>query len=94
MKRKALLKTVIDIFKFLIGAVVVLITTFTGFYLFLFIPLWLLEYFNLLEKFADYPVGYIYIPELLIIFAIIFVVHVVRLLYNSNLDKISHKEKR
>lgn len=86
MKRKALKKTIYDIFMIIILFIISSIIGGTVFYLFLNIPYWVLGKSN------DYPEWLIYSVELAIIAVVIWVGRGIRALYLRNLEEISSKE--
>lgn len=94
MKRKALEKTIIDIIKIIGGIIGGFAFMSIILYLFIKIPFWILNHFELFEKYADYPAGHIYIIELLIIEGIIFSICLIRKLYYKNLKELENEKDK
>jgi len=94
LKRKALEKTVIDILNILCGIICGFILIAVGIYIFLAIPIWILDWLDLTEKYGDFPAGAIYMIEGIVIASIVFVIWFIRKLYRENLEEQEVKIKK
>lgn len=66
---------------------------FTGVYLFIKIPIWILLGFGLVEKYANYPAAILYGIELVFIIIIAIIIGCIRQLYLNNLENIKNEEE-
>lgn len=92
MKKKAIIKTILDILKVLgliIGGTIILTLAL---YLFAFIPYWVLNILDLWETYKDMNASIIYMIELAVILFIISMYCFISQLYCNNLEKLKNEQ--
>lgn len=94
MRKKALLKTFIDIFLGVAILALFVLGILTIYHVFVNLPFWFFDLFNLTEKFSNYPMGKIYTYEFLILVFIAFVFMIFHDVYKDNLEQLQFEEKQ
>lgn len=92
MKKKAVLKTIIDVMKFIACAVFVLGAAVGIVYFVVFAPYWVLNALGLWEKYADTAYGYILTIEFAIALGVYLVFCLISALYHANLEEITQNK--
>lgn len=70
MKKKSIVKTIIDLVKLVFILAIMIVSLFLMLYLFIKIPIWILDILNLSEQFYFYPAVIMYEIEFFVILII------------------------
>lgn len=94
MRKKALLKTFIDIFLAVAILALFVLGILAIYYVFVNLPFWFFDLFNLTEKFSNYSMSKIYAYEFFILVFIGFVFMIFHDVYKDNLEQLKSEEKQ
>lgn len=92
MKKEAVLKTIINVIKFIVCAVFVVGCALGIVYFLIFAPYWVLNSLGLWEKNADTPYGFMFAVEIAILLGAILAIWLIYALYHANLEEITQNK--
>lgn len=90
--KKAIIKTFLDVIKFIGCALFVVGASIGIIYLLIFTPYWVLSSLELWEKYADTPFGLMLAIEIVIVLGAVLTIWLISALYRANLKKINENE--